>query len=215
MFELDLKIAPNPANNIPAINVAPIAVPAPVTRPRRNTFEKDICALVSLFSSAILEFSSVIWSSSIANIVAETFMLAEKLGHNNSHNTMLLFAMGNKPRKILVADDDTTILEAIDLILSDEGFEVLSIADGEVVEQNVVSYKPDLILLDIWLGGIDGGDIARSLKSNPDTKSVPIIVFSANNRVEKIASELPVEGFLNKPFDIDELVEVVNAHLSK
>lgn len=127
---------------------------------------------------------------------------------------MLILAMRDTtPKKILVADDDTTILEAIDMILSDEGFQVLSVANGEVVEENVVRYRPDLVLLDIWLGEIDGGDIARRLKANPETESVPIIVFSANNRVEKIASELPVEGFLSKPFDLDDLVETVNSHL--
>ena len=111
-------------------------------------------------------------------------------------------------KKILIADDDPAILDSMQELLEDEGYIVETAADGRTVEE-VEDELPDLILLDIWMSGIDGRDIARKLKSQEATRHIPIVMFSANKDTEKIARESGAEDFLAKPFEIDELLDKV------
>ena len=115
-------------------------------------------------------------------------------------------------RKILVAEDDKAIVEVIKIILHEAGYTTLTLEDGTNVIQIVHKEKPDLILLDIWLSGEDGGDIAKKLKRDDKTKQIPIIMISANNETEQIAKNAGADGFLKKPFDINDLVEIVQKH---
>src|SRR5918911_300930 len=91
-------------------------------------------------------------------------------------------------KKILIADDDPAILDALQMMLEDEGYEVTTTVDGETVCKMEKEY-PDLLLLDIWMSGMDGRDICKQLKKNHLTKSIPVIMFSANKDTEKIARE--------------------------
>jgi DNA-binding response OmpR family regulator len=116
-------------------------------------------------------------------------------------------------KKILVAEDDRAILEVVKIILEQEGYDTL-FADREELIRNIIrNQKPDLILLDIWLGGSDGGKIAKSIKNDKQTKHIPIIMISANNETEKITKEAGADGFLLKPFNIDDLLQIVRKHL--
>lgn len=113
---------------------------------------------------------------------------------------------------ILVADDDSAILDATSMILKDEGYRVLTSFNGNTV----IDFKknpPDLLLLDIWMSGKDGREICKQLKNNQLTKSIPVIMISANRDTEKIAREVGAEDFITKPFDIDELLMKVDKHL--
>ncbi len=69
------------------------------------------------------------------------------------------------------------------------------------------------MLLDIWLGGSDGGKIAKTVKSNKQTKHIPVIMISANNETEKITKEAGADDYLLKPFNIDDLLHIVRKHL--
>lgn len=115
-------------------------------------------------------------------------------------------------KAILVADDDPAILDSLSIMLEDAGYEVITTVDGQTVKE-VKDKLPDLILLDIWMSGMDGRDICRSLKNNSKTKSIPIIMFSANKDTEKIAKEAGADGFIAKPFDMTEMLELVEKHL--
>lgn len=117
-------------------------------------------------------------------------------------------------KKVLVVDDDRDILEVIQIILEDQGYDVAITQDGNEVEQKIKDVNPDLILLDIWLAGIDGQDIAAKLKKQKSTKDIPIIMISAVNKSDKIAQNAGVEDFLSKPFDMDELISIVGKHTS-
>ena len=111
-------------------------------------------------------------------------------------------------KRILVADDDRAILEAITMILELGGYEVKTTSNGADMKQ-VLRYAPDLILLDIWMSGFDGKDICRALKSNNKTKHIPIIMISANKDTEKIAKDVGADGYMSKPFDMHHLLSVV------
>jgi DNA-binding response OmpR family regulator len=116
--------------------------------------------------------------------------------------------MSQNKKKILVADDDEAILDALILILEDAGYEVEATDNGMTIRDSL-SNSPDLLLLDIRMSGWNGRDICRYLKSQEATKHIPIILFSANRDTEKLAREAGADDFITKPFDIDELLEKI------
>ena len=112
--------------------------------------------------------------------------------------------------KILVVDDNPHILEAVALVLDTEGFEVRTITKSEDVEKEIKEYKPNLILLDLLLSGRNGEEITKVLKKDPKTKSIPIIIISAHPMAEKTAKGAGADGFIAKPFDINDLLSQIN-----
>ncbi len=112
------------------------------------------------------------------------------------------------PKKILIADDDPAILDVVTIILEDAGYEVSSTEKGEEL-MNLSGLLPDIILLDIWMLGKDGSDICRHLKTNPETKNIPVVIVSANREIKKIASECLADDYLAKPFEIDDLIAII------
>ena len=122
--------------------------------------------------------------------------------------------MNNKPKKVLVADDDPSILEVIELMLTEEGYEVVTAVDGEAIYKMEKDY-PDLMLLDIWMSGMDGRDICRHVKSQELTKDIPVIMVSANKDTETISKEAGADDFLAKPFEMDDLLAKVKYYTSR
>lgn len=120
-----------------------------------------------------------------------------------------------KPKyKILVADDDPGIVESLQLMLEDAGYEVATTVDGETVYKMEKEF-PDLLLLDIWMSGQDGRQICKFLKKRKHTKHIPIIMISANKDTEQIARDAGADDFLPKPFEMDDLLNKVKSHLPK
>ncbi len=116
-------------------------------------------------------------------------------------------------KKILVVDDDEGIVEVVQIVLEGEGYQVSTNMDGEdlhFLQESV----PDLILLDVLLAGIDGRDVCRSLKSDPATQHIPVIILSAHSDASRVADMSGADDFLEKPFDVDVLIDIVAKHLS-
>jgi DNA-binding response OmpR family regulator len=113
----------------------------------------------------------------------------------------------------LVADDDTAIVDALQMMLEMEGYDVETTINGETVAKAALA-KPDVILLDIWMSGQDGREIAKHLKGQDATKNIPIIMISANRDTEQIARESGANDFLAKPFDITHLINLVEKYTS-
>lgn len=111
-------------------------------------------------------------------------------------------------KKILVADDNVGIVEAVKMMLEDEGYTVDTMFSGAEVK-NLRGDLPAVLVLDIWLAGEDGRDICKHLKSQETTRHLPIILFSANKDVQQIAQEVGADDFLLKPFDIEDLLDKV------
>ncbi len=105
----------------------------------------------------------------------------------------------------MVADDDPAIVECMNLILDEYGYDVRSTLDGKNIYKMKKDF-PDLLLLDVWMSGQDGRDICRFLKGQKITKNIPIIMFSASRDIEKSTTEAGANDFIEKPFDMDELV---------
>ncbi len=120
----------------------------------------------------------------------------------------------SRPPKVLIADDDAAIVDAIAILLEDEGYLVAIVTNGDVV-QEAQRETPDVVLLDIWMSGQDGRDVCRQLKGNPATSATPVIVVSANPDVAKLARAAGADDFLAKPFDLDDLLEKVDLHVRR
>lgn len=116
-------------------------------------------------------------------------------------------------KKILVADDDPAILDAIKMMLELEDYNVSVTVNGETIYKMEKDY-PDLLLLDIWMSGQDGRDICKYLKNNPLTKHIPIIMISASKDIKQSAKESGADDFIAKPFEIDDLLTVVAKHVN-
>lgn len=116
----------------------------------------------------------------------------------------------DKLKKILVVDDDADIRNVINYILTDGGYEVRELGNGHGVDNAIADSRPDVILLDVVLGDMDGRDICRELKEAPATKAIPIIIISATHAHVDHEKGCHADDYLPKPFDIDVLLQKVN-----
>ena len=115
-------------------------------------------------------------------------------------------------KKILVADDDPAIVDCLQIILEDANYIVETSSNGDTIPK-VKLFKPDLILLDVWMSGEDGRNICRYLKSQEKTKHIPIIMISATSYIEESTRKAGAEDFIPKPFQMDELLERVERYV--
>ena len=117
-------------------------------------------------------------------------------------------------RKILAVDDDKDILEVLQFILEDSGFEVETLSDGKLLLDKLTETTPDLILLDIMLGSLDGRDLCKEVKSNPATADIPVILLSATHDINYAKHQVGCpDAFVAKPFDIEQLLQAINLRL--
>lgn len=118
--------------------------------------------------------------------------------------------------KILMVDDDRDLLEVTQSLLAKKGYEVTAIDSWEDAMETIDNFQPQLILLDVFLNGIDGLDICKQLKSMPHTKHIPVIILSAYPRVaDSVTYEYGADDFIAKPFEVNDLISKVHFVLSQ
>ena len=122
-----------------------------------------------------------------------------------------------KPTTILVVDDEADILELVSYHLKREGFQVMSAETGEKALRLSETEPVDLFVLDLMLPGIDGLEITRRLKKNPQTEHIPIIMLTAKGEESDIVTglELGADDYITKPFSPRILVARVKASLRR
>lgn len=117
-------------------------------------------------------------------------------------------------KRILAVDDNEDILEVLRYILEDSGYIVDTLSDGHLLFDKINEHAPDLILLDIMLGDLDGRVLCKDIKTHRDTQSIPVILVSASHDV---AASLNQNGapddFVAKPFDLDVLLNTIQTQL--
>ena len=99
-------------------------------------------------------------------------------------------------------------------MLEGEGYEVDTTEDGAVA-QHMKKPFPDLLLLDVWMSGIDGRDVCKYLKSSEQTKHIPIIIISATKDIEQIAKDSGADDCVSKPFQMEHLLAIVAKYVNK
>ena len=121
------------------------------------------------------------------------------------------------PRTVLVVDDDPSVRTLLEMVLEVEGFSVQCAADGETALGMIADERPDVLLVDVMMPGIDGRALTRQLRTDPRTADLPIVICSAladdPDQWEAWASG--ANSFVPKPFDVNRLVaELAAAHAS-
>ena len=116
-------------------------------------------------------------------------------------------------KKILVVDDDKVFLRLVEYDLSKNGFDVITAPDGEMGILLAKTQKPDLILLDINMPDIEGGDVVTILEDNPQTQDIPIIFVTALlTKQEEIRRQniMGKHSFFSKPYKLERLLEEID-----
>jgi two-component system phosphate regulon response regulator PhoB len=118
---------------------------------------------------------------------------------------------------ILIIEDEKDILDLVEYNLKQAGFQVLTAADGGAGLELAIKKRPILIILDLMLPGMDGKDVCRALKSNPVTKTIPVLMLTAKaEELDRVVGfELGADDYVTKPFSPRELVLRVKAILRR
>ncbi|MGE5619452.1 MAG: response regulator transcription factor [Sphingomonadaceae bacterium] len=116
-------------------------------------------------------------------------------------------------KKVLVADDEEAITELVAFALELEGFQVIQAPDGPEAVRLAKEERPDLAMVDVMMPGLDGREVSRRLKEDPDTAAIPVLLFSAAPNPD--LTEAKADGFMPKPFDINQLVDTVRRYIGR
>jgi CheY-like chemotaxis protein len=114
---------------------------------------------------------------------------------------------------ILIIDDDESIGEVMKTILQRPGWETVILTACQNASE-VAKIQPDLILMDLWMPKLGGDKLTRMVKKDTRTHHIPVIMVSAHNDASSVAKEVGADSFLAKPFDIDDLENLVTAYLT-
>lgn len=113
---------------------------------------------------------------------------------------------------VLIYDDDQEITFLCKIILeNDYHVETLTFCDHII--DDIYRIKPGLILMDLWIPEIGGEKAVKIMKSNPQTESTPVILFSANNEIDVISRNIGANGYISKPFDVPQFKGVIKNHI--
>jgi len=111
------------------------------------------------------------------------------------------------PKKIMIIEDDPDIREIMTVILEEEGYAVIGLANGSTAFETIEKMRPATVLLDVQLGDMDGRDICKALKEDPATKDIPVIIVSATHGLHTAHEKrCGADDYLNKPFDLTDLI---------
>jgi len=116
--------------------------------------------------------------------------------------------------KVLVVDDDHDLLEMVEMALTKQGFVVSTVSNGKSFFNKVNTFKPHVILLDIFLGDADGRTLCHELKLTPAYQDIPVILYTAGHVPGSSIAGSLANAFVNKPFEIKQLSEKIKSLLA-
>jgi DNA-binding response OmpR family regulator len=122
--------------------------------------------------------------------------------------------MPKDKKKIIIVDDDLAITEALKLALNFYNFSVFAVTKSSDFFQTFRKVKPDLVILDYFLAGEAGTDLARLAIEEDKTKKLKVIMFSAHPAAREEIGKLRIDAFIAKPFDVDNLIKRINTLLA-
>lgn len=157
-----------------------------------------------------LSLSQIADQLSIARQEVPTTVVSPSVGERPAYDPQL-------PSKILIVDDEEDVRAHVGEFLANEGYSIVEAGDGEEALTMAFTEKPDLILLDLRLPKVDGFQVCHTLKGNPITTVIPIIMITALNKTpQKVKGiEFGADDYIEKPFDLEELVARVKMVLRR
>lgn len=117
-------------------------------------------------------------------------------------------------KKILIADDDPGIQDIFKIIFEKAGYCIELKNNGDDLLKNKFNL-PDIFLIDKQLSGTDGIDICRYLKKRKLTQNIPVIMVSAASDIARLSREAGADGYIEKPFEVKELLKMVKDYMEK
>jgi DNA-binding response OmpR family regulator len=111
-------------------------------------------------------------------------------------------------KKVLVIEDDLDTAECFDYLINDLGYEFIQ-SQFMLTPAEIIKINPDVIILDYYLPNGHGDKLCLELKSNLLTKETPVILMSAHNNLRDISKECDADAYLEKPFDLNKLIQMV------
>jgi DNA-binding response OmpR family regulator len=113
--------------------------------------------------------------------------------------------------RVLITENEPHIIESLTFVLNREGYEVSSVLDGEAAVRRLRSDPPDIMILDIMLPKLNGFEVLKLVKSDPDLKSLLVIILTAKGQAHdrRMAEEIGADAFVTKPYSNRELVEQI------
>lgn len=117
-------------------------------------------------------------------------------------------------KKILILDDDIDILEILTMLLSEHGYDIKTTNSGITIFEDIQSFQPDLLLMDVVIAGMNGRAICRSIKEDPLTCALRVILISGTHDLVT-SLDLPgaPDNFIAKPFDMNHLLTSIAQQL--
>jgi CheY-like chemotaxis protein len=117
-----------------------------------------------------------------------------------------------RERHVLVVDDDPLILEVLRTVLDLEEFRVTTATDGEAGLRALAEDRPDVVVCDVMMPGLDGLEVCRRIKADPATADLPVVLLTARDRAEdrRAGEEAGCDAYLTKPFSPLYLIDVIS-----
>ncbi|WP_316829816.1 two-component system response regulator [Pedobacter aquatilis] len=112
-------------------------------------------------------------------------------------------------KKVVLVQDNKDILDIMDHVLDEEGFDVTASLSTEPIDK-INEIEPDVVVIDDNIkGNKKGSKVIKELKSDPETEDIAAVLTSTSDKLPQIAEESKADDFIQKPFDLDHMVEVV------
>lgn len=121
------------------------------------------------------------------------------------------------PKKILIVEDDESLLKLECILLTTRGYRAHGVMTGTAALNDIAKERPDLIMLDVMLPGLNGFEVCRRIKGNPETCQIPVVFLSARNSPADISHGKRVGGdqYISKPFRSAKVVDAIKLLLEK
>lgn len=120
-------------------------------------------------------------------------------------------------KKILIVEDEESLLKLESILLTSKGYSVTGVADAVSALEQVIVIKPDLIVLDIMLPGMDGFEVCRLIKQNPETAHIPVMMLTAKKSSQDCERGMAAgaSAYVTKPFKSAKIIEIIQELLSQ
>lgn len=117
--------------------------------------------------------------------------------------------------RLIIVEDDKDLLEMVTMSLRTRGMEIKSLTNGGLLLESLAIEKPDIVLMDIYLGDGDGRSLCKQLKNTEEYSDIPIVLYSAGNISKASIVDSLADDFVQKPFDLFSLFNRIQENLKK
>ena len=120
-----------------------------------------------------------------------------------------------KKNRILLVEDEESLLKLESILLSSKGYSVTGVMDGRSALEEINARKPDLVVLDIMLPELDGFEVCKRIKENPETADIPVVMLTAKKNSQDYARGMQVgaDAYVTKPFKSAQVIELIEGLL--